>query len=151
MCESTSRTSTKTFAEADKRKRFVPILSPLKAGPTASAPQEAEAKPSLEETIPVHADLVFAASILPAGEERVWTVGAKDYGEDVVRNQEGRRVYVHLTMTGGSSGKSKITIDGNQELKEGDGCYLENLRVGDQIGVKSTGSADAEFVVLDSD
>jgi redox-sensitive bicupin YhaK (pirin superfamily) len=140
------RYHTKTFSEAAKRESFVSILSPLAAGKLATAAQEAEAKPVIPETIPIHADLVMAAGIIAAGKRFDWTVGGTP---TAVQKQNGRKIYVHLPMTKG--GKAKLRLNGKEELSEGDGAYVENVNVGDKLGVESIGSEEAEVVVLDVD
>ncbi|MCJ1355348.1 MAG: hypothetical protein MMC33_005339 [Icmadophila ericetorum] len=150
----TPRYHTQTFPEEDKRKAFVPIISPLKAGPGASREQEESAEPAIPGTIPVHADLVFGAGIITPGGRFEWVVGAsQSKGEEagVVRKSVGRRVYLHLTMTKG--GKASIKLDGREDvvLKEGDGAFVEGVKVGDVLGVESTGTEEAEVVILDSD
>jgi len=147
----TPRYHTQTFDEAAKKKHFVPILSPLKAGVNASTAEETEATPSLANTIPIHADLMMGAGILSKGETWAWGIGGTNFGEDLVKKTNGRRIYLHLAMTSGSTGKAKIRVDGREELGEGDGCYVEGLRSGDKLTVESFGVADAEIVILDSD
>ena len=144
------RYHTQSFDEARKRERFVPILSPLKAGPGASAREEEEAQPTLPGTIPVHADLLFAAGILAKGSTFEWGVGGHTLGlpeGKAVRKDSGRNVYLHVTMTAG--GKSRVRVAGREELGEGDGLYVGNVRVGDSIAVESVGDREAEVVVLD--
>jgi quercetin 2,3-dioxygenase len=147
------RYHTRSFDEAAKKERFVPILSPLRAGPGASAQEESESVPTVPNTIPVHADLLFAAGIIGEGKTFEWGVGGSQLGtspdDKAVRKDANRHVYVHVTMTGG--GKSKVRVNGSEELAEGDGCYVENVRTGDLLKVESIGSAAAEVVVLDSE
>jgi len=138
------RYHTKTFSEAAKRSAFVPILSPLKAGPGASAVEEQKAEPTLLETIPIHADLVMGAGIIGVDKRFKWTVGA-----DAVRKTAGRNVYIHLPMTKG--GSAKIRLDGREDavLAEGDGAFVSNVNAGDVLSFESIGEAEAEVVVLD--
>ena len=82
---------TSTFAEPDKRKGFVPIISPLKAGPKATAEEESTAVPTVNGTIPVHADLVFSAGIIPEGRKFEYKVG--DGRDDAVLS-EGDGAYI---------------------------------------------------------
>ncbi|MCJ1246113.1 hypothetical protein MMC30_003318 [Trapelia coarctata] len=148
----TPRYHTQTFSEAAKREAFVPILSPLAAGPLATVEQEKAAVPSLEGTIPIHADLVMAAGLIGKGRTFEWGIGGTDgKPEGLVRKKDGRRVYVHLAMTQG--GKAKVKLDGRDGavLEEGDGAYVEGAKVGDKLGFESVGEAEAEVVVLDSD
>lgn len=146
----TPRYHTKTFPEEAKREEFVPILSPLKAGQNASAEEEKEAKPSVEGTIPIHADFVMAAGIIGAGKRFKYTVGGAAYGDDVVRKGD-RRVYIHLPTT--KKGAAQIRLDGRDSavLREGDGAFVTDVKVGDVLSVESVGEAEAEVIVLDSD
>lgn len=146
----TPRYHTKTFPEEAKRENFVPILSPLKAGPNASKEEEKEARPSVEGTIPIHADFVMAAGIIGAGKRFKYTVGGAAYGSDVVRKAD-RRVYIHLPMT--KKGAAQIRLDGRDSavLREGDGAFITDVKVGDVLSVESVGQAEAEVIVLDSD
>jgi len=142
----TPRYHTKTFSEEAKRTAFLPILSPLKAGPNATAAEEASAEPTLPETIPIHADLVMAAGIIPVDKRFKWTVGG-----DAVTKTSGRNVYVHVPMT--EKGSAKIRLDGreNAVLEEGDGAFVSGVNAGDVLSFESVGEAEAEVVVLDSD
>lgn len=139
---------TRTFDEAAKRKAFVPILSPLKAGPEASPKEEEEAAPSIPETIPIHADFLMGAGIIAPQGRFEWAVGA---GNEVVSKKKKRNVYVHLPMTKG--GKASIRLDWREDavLEEGDGAFITGVNAGDILGVESVGEAEAEVVVLDSD
>lgn len=139
---------TNTFNEEEKRKRFVNIITPLKAGPKASAADEKAAIPATNGTIPVHADLVFSAGIIPIGQAFEYKIG----GDDAVRSKSNRNTYVHLPMTKG--GKAKIRLAGRDDqdsiLKEGDGAFVRGVNAGDILSVESIGEAEAEVVVLDS-
>ncbi|MCJ1444614.1 MAG: hypothetical protein MMC23_005116 [Stictis urceolatum] len=139
------RYHTRSFGEEGKREAFVPILSPLAAGVEATGVQEEEARPRIEGTIPIHADLVMGAGLLAPGGTFLWSVGGKVFGNGVVASKK-RRVYLHLAMTQG--GKAKVRV-GETELSEGDGCYVENVSEGDSLPVESVGEAEAEVVVLD--
>ncbi|KAF4124487.1 uncharacterized protein GMORB2_5153 [Geosmithia morbida] len=138
------RYHTRHFDEQAKRERFVPILSPLKAGEDATAQQEAEAQPTLPDTIPIHADFVMGAGIIAPGGGFEWLVGAE------AGLAPKRKVYVHLVMTKG--GKAKIRIDGREEaeLGEGDGAFVEKVNAGDKLAIQSIGEAEAEVIVLDT-
>lgn len=135
---------TTTFNEEAKRKGFVHIITPLKAGPKATLEDEKAAVPTKEGTIPVHADLVFSAGIIPAGNSFEYKIG----GDDYVSNKSGRHTYVHLPATKG--GKAQIKLAGETVLNEGDGAYITKVDSGDILTVESTGSAEAEVVVIDS-
>lgn len=137
---------TSTFNEADKRKHFVPIISPLKAGPDATVDEEKAAVPVTAGTIPIHADLLFSAGIIPKGDAFDYKIG----GADAVQNKTDRKTYVHLPMTKG--GKAKIRIAGREEsvLQEGDGAFVSKVNAGDILSFESIGEDEAEVLVLDS-
>lgn len=139
----TPRYHTRHFADEDKKQGFVPILSPLKGGPDATADEEKKAEPTIPETIPIHADLVMAAGIIAPESKFEWIVGGKA-GES-----NKRKVYIHVPMTKG--GKAKVRLDGRDDvLSEGDGAFVEGVFAGDKLSVESVGEADAEVVVLDT-
>ncbi|KAK4194127.1 RmlC-like cupin domain-containing protein [Triangularia verruculosa] len=140
------RYHTKHFAEEDKRKEFVTILSPLKGGVDATAEEEAKAEPVVEGTIPIHADFLMGAGIIKEGSKFEWIVG----GRDNVTEQNKRKVFVHLPMTKG--GRASIRLDGREDavLKEGDGAFIENVNKGDKLWVESVGEVEAEVIVLDT-
>ncbi|KPI39533.1 putative quercetin 2,3-dioxygenase [Cyphellophora attinorum] len=135
---------TTTFGEEQKRKAFVPIITPLKAGPKASLEDEKAAIPVKDGTIPVHADLVFSAGIIPAGSTFEYKIG----GDDYVSSKLDRKTYVHFPATKG--GKAKIRLAGETVLSEGDGAYVTKVNSGDVLTVESIGEAEAEVVVIDS-
>lgn len=139
---------TMTFDEDQKRQAFLPILSPLAAGPNASPAEEQQAVPKLPGTIPIHADLVMGAGIIGVDKRFKWTVGGPQ--DDVVRNKYDRKVFVHVPMT--KDGKAKIRLDGRETavLSEGDGAFISGVNVGDVLSVESIGEAEAEVIVLDS-
>lgn len=148
---------TKTFPEADKRSRFVTLISPLRAGPNATPAEENAALPTIDGTIPIHADLLMGAAIVPPGGAFPWTIGrgsASSRGvvgiSDAVSSKTNRKTYIHLPMT--KNGASKVRLSGSEDivLEEGDGAFVENVNVGDELFVESIGEAEAEVVVLDS-
>lgn len=143
----TPRYYTRTFEEADKRRGFVTIISPLRAGSEAAAEEEEKAEPVIPGTIPIHADLIMSAGIIGTDKRFKYTVGGQG---DVVRSKEGRNVYVHLPMT--KNGSAKVRLAGREDslLEEGDGAYVSKVNAGDVISVESVGEAEAELVVLDS-
>ncbi|ETS78608.1 hypothetical protein PFICI_10670 [Pestalotiopsis fici W106-1] len=139
----TPRYHTRHFDDEDKKLGFVTILSPLKAGPEATAEEEKNAEPTIPETIPIHADLVMAAGIIAPENKFEWIVGGKAGGNNK------RKVYIHVPMTKG--GKTKVRLDGRDDiLGEGDGAFVDGLFAGDKLAVESVGEVDAEVVVLDT-
>lgn len=143
------RYHTQTFSEDAKRASFIPIITPLKAGPGASAEEEKVGEAALPDTIPIHADLVMSAGIIGVDKRFKYTVGRSDDGE-VVRNKENRKVYIHVPMT--KKGAAKIRIDGRESavLGEGDGAFVSAVNAGDVLSFESIGEAEAEVVILDS-
>ena len=141
----TPRYHTMSFSEEAKRKGFVTILSPLKAGIKATEAEEKTAVPTVEGTIPIHADFMMGASIIAAGKRASWKIG----GDEAVQQKNGRKVYVHLPMRGL---RAKIRLDGrdDQVLAEGDGAFVERVNAGDELALESVGDGEAEVVVLDS-
>ncbi|PWY79712.1 pirin domain protein [Aspergillus heteromorphus CBS 117.55] len=139
---------TRTFSEEAKRANFLPILSPLAAGPDATPAEEDAAVPKIPETIPIHADFVMGAGIIAPEKTFGWAVGG---GEGIVGKTRKRNVYVHVPMT--KNGRASVRIDGREEmvLEEGDGAFVSGVNVGDVLRVESLGEVDAEVVVLDSD
>lgn len=136
-----------TFSEEAKRKAFVPILSPLAAGPEAKPADEDAAIPKIAGTIPIHADFVMGAGIIAPESSFTWTVGAGD----AVSSRKKRNVYIHLPMT--NQGKMIIKLNGSDDaiLHEGDGAFITQVNAGDALRVESVGEVEAEVIVLDSD
>ncbi|KAJ6093039.1 hypothetical protein N7486_008328 [Penicillium sp. IBT 16267x] len=137
---------TMSFSEEAKKKDFVPILSPLAAGPEATPAQEDAAMPKIPNTIPIHADFVMGAGIIAPSTTFRWNVGA---GE-VASSKKKRNVYIHLPMT--KQGKAKVKLDGREDavLEEGDGAFVTMVNAGDWLQVESIGEVEAEVIVLDS-
>ena len=135
---------TMTFPDNTKHNAFATIISPLKAGPKATAEEEKAAVPAVEGTIPIHADLMMGAGIIEAGKSASWKIGGN---EAAVQSKVGRHVYVHLPMckTG-----AKIQLGQQAVLEEGDGAFVSNVNAGDELLVESVGKGQAEVVILDS-
>lgn len=147
----TPRYHTRNFPEEEKRKGFMKILSPLKAGHDASKQEEEEAKPTIDGTIPIHADLVMAAGIIAPEAKFEWKIGADaKFGPDGTQATK-RKVFVHLPMT--KNGKAKIRVDGRDDalLSEGDGAFIDNVNATDKLVIESVGTAGAEVILLDSE
>ncbi|KAL8854127.1 MAG: hypothetical protein Q9221_001049 [Calogaya cf. arnoldii] len=133
-----------TVEEDKKRQGFVTLISPLKAGRQASPAQEKAAIPALPNTIPIHADMLMGASIIPPNSSAVWKIG----GDGAVTSKKDRKMYIHLPMTKG--GKAKIRLPDATILAEGDGAFVTDVNAGDGLEIQSVGVAEAEVVVLDS-
>ncbi|KAI1379679.1 RmlC-like cupin [Hypoxylon crocopeplum] len=139
----TPRYHTRHFDDDEKRKGFVPILSPLKGGPEATFEQEKVAEPTIEGTIPIHADFVMGAGLIAPQQKFDWIVGA-----NATENSK-RKVYIHVPMT--KKGKARIQLWGRDEiLNEGDGVFVDGVNAGDRVVVESIGEVEAEVVVLDT-
>ncbi|KAL8809403.1 MAG: hypothetical protein Q9223_007398 [Gallowayella weberi] len=133
-----------TIDDATKRQGFVTIISPLKAGKGATPTQESAAVPVVEGTIPIHADFLLGASIIPQDSFASWKVG----GDGAVESKKDRKVYIHLPMTKG--GRSKVRLPDGTVLAEGDGAFVTKIDAGDVLQIQSVGIVEAEVVVLDS-
>ena len=135
-----------TFTEEEKRKAFVPIISPLAAGNEATQAQDDASIPSIPGTIPIHADFVMGAGIIEPQTSFEWTVGG-----GAVSSTKKRKVYLHVPIT--QQLKAKVCLDGRENalLNEGDGAFVSSVNAGDKIRVQSEGQAPAEVVVLDSE
>ncbi|CAK7566881.1 MAG: hypothetical protein SEPTF4163_004835 [Sporothrix epigloea] len=150
----TSQFPDKAKREAADRGEFVPLLSPLAAGPDATAADEEAAVPVLAGTIPIHADFAMGATLLAPEKTAFWTVGLGQPG--VITQANKRKVFVHLPMTTKhkkiDSPGARIRLDGRDDavLDEGDGAFVELVRAGDKLMVESIGGAEAEVVVLDT-
>jgi len=142
---------TDTFTEAEKKEKFVNIITPLKAGPSATPAEEKEAKAAKEGTIAIHADLVFSAGILEPKKTFEYKVGGD--GDDIVRSKSNRNVYVHLTESEKWDKKSKVKLAGREDITlfEGDAAFVKNVNVGDILTVESLGETNAEVVIIDSE
>ncbi|KAJ2892869.1 pirin (iron-binding nuclear protein) [Zalerion maritima] len=141
------RYHTMNFDDEEKKKGFVTILSPLKGGPEATAEEEKKAEPTVEETIPIHADFAMGAGIIAPGQAFEWIVGGK------ATEANKRKVYVHLPMM--KKGNSKIRLAGKEDdadavLAEGDGAFVDAVHKGDKLSVENIGEVEAEVVVLDT-
>lgn len=137
------RYHTRHFEDSDKRKAFVPILSPLRGGPNATEEEDRQAAATIPGTIPVHADLVMSAGLIAPNKKFEWVVGGN------ATNSSQRKVYVHLPMT--QDGKAKIRLGGLDEvLNEGDGAFVDGITLGDELVVENVGAVDAEVVLLDT-
>ena len=55
-----------------------------------------------------------------------------------------RRLYVHLTSTGG-----QLKINEGSVLKPGDGAFITEAVGGEEVTFESVGDKDAEFVLFD--
>jgi quercetin 2,3-dioxygenase len=138
---------TKRFGEAEKRRGFVTIISPLRGGVGgASKEEEKRAEAVVPGTIPIHADFLFGAGIIPVGESFIWKVAG---GKGVVTARENRQFYVYLPMM--KEGKARVRLNGDDGafLPGGDGAFVREGNEGDELAFESIGEEEAEIVVLD--
>lgn len=135
---------TETFPEEEKRRGFVPIISPMK-GCVNAGPDTNDAV--IEGTIPIHADFWFGVAIIAPKSTFSWRVAGSG---GIVKSKSDRKVYVYLPQT--KDGKARIRLNGNDEavLEEGDGAFVSGVNAGDELTVESIGSDEAEVVVLDA-
>lgn len=131
--------------EEEKKKRFLPLITPLRAGRQATTKEEREAVPVKDGTIPIHSDFVVASGIIDPQRKLSWVIGGN------ATETKTRKVYVHLAMAKNGHGSVKIDVNGQgySELNEGDGAFIEGTVFGDTLNVESLGSAAAEVIVLD--
>lgn len=136
-----------TFDEDSKRKAFVPIISPLAAGPEATPAEDEASIPKIPNTIPIHADFIMGAAIIEPSNTFEWVIGARN----AVSSLKKRKIYIHLPST--KQRKASILLDGREDalLLEGDGAFVSDVNAGDKLRVQSVGEGPAEVVVLDSD
>ena len=140
---------TRTFEEGRKREGWVTVVSPLQAGPGASEQEEKEARAAVEGSIPIHADFLMGAAIIPEGKGFGWKIGGANAG--VVRSDRGRKAFVHLPRS--KHGESRVRVAGKEDvvLEEGDGAFVSGVNSGDVLSVESVGEGEAEVVVFDSE
>ncbi|KAL8804564.1 MAG: hypothetical protein Q9182_002479 [Xanthomendoza sp. 2 TL-2023] len=127
-----------TIDDAAKHQGFVTIISPLRAGQSATPAQERAAVPVVEGTIPIHADFLLGASIIAPDSFASWKIG----GNGAVDSKKDRKVFIHLPMTKG--GRSKVRLPDGTVLAEGDGAFVTKVDAGDVLQVQSVGIVEAE-------
>ena len=122
-----------------KRDILVPIIAPIETFPANSV----FVKEGKNEPIPIHQDMRFYATILSPGKSLSYTF----------QGNGSRLGYIHLAqMSGYDPGKetagAKVDV-GGQEIREGDGVFVEGGKSGDTVEFKNIGDVDAEFVWFD--
>lgn len=137
------RYHTRHFDDDAKRRGFVTILSPLKAGPEGGPEDEAQSEPLVPGTIPIHADFFMAAGIVKHKGTLSWKVGAS------ARLSTKRNLFIHVPLLSGS--KAKIRFDSGEEvtLWSGHGAFVEDVEAGSSIYVDGVSLVETELVVLD--
>ncbi|CAB4403754.1 unnamed protein product [Rhizophagus irregularis] len=91
------------------------------------------------KTIGIHTDFHMFASILQPENKLAHAVQKSLSGEDKTR-----RLYVHLTSTGG-----QLKINDGTILKPGDGAFITEVVSGEEVIFESVGKEAAEFVLFD--
>lgn len=121
------------------------ITSPLKDRKEASNEQQTRAEPAVESTIRIHADFLFATSVIAPGIILVWSVG----GDDAVKATTDSKFYVYLPRM--KSGSAKIRLNGYEwPLSERDGTFVPDVDAGDKRFFESFGCEEAEVATLDA-
>ncbi|CAG8654221.1 9751_t:CDS:2 [Cetraspora pellucida] len=115
------RYQTMNFPKTSKTNNLVHIISPVDDQDNS--------------TIGINADFHMYASLLESGHKVMHTVQGAE---------KPRRVYIHLTSTGG-----ELKINENTTLRQGDGAFVTEVKQGDEILFESIGDKIAEFVVFD--
>ena len=116
---------TKTFPDSVKTNNLTHIISPT----TEQNPK----------TIGIHTDFHMFASILQPENKVVHTV--QESSDD---GDKSRRLYIHLTSTGG-----QLKINEDTILKPGDGAFITEVVGGEEVIFESVGDEAAEFVLFD--
>jgi quercetin 2,3-dioxygenase len=86
--------------------------------------------------IPIHADFLFEAGIIPVGEAFVWKVAG---GRGFVTSKENRQVYMYLPVMREGKAKARLNGSDNVILAEGDGALVRGVDEGDELGFESIG------------
>ncbi|KAH6974554.1 RmlC-like cupin domain-containing protein [Ilyonectria sp. MPI-CAGE-AT-0026] len=137
------RYHTRHFDDDAKRRGFVTILSPLKAGPEGGPEDEAQSEPLVPGTIPIHADFFMAAGIVKHKGTLSWKVGASS------RLSTKRNLFIHIPLHSGSEAKFRFDSGEELNLREGDGVFVEDIEAGSIIYVEGVSLVETELVVLD--
>jgi hypothetical protein len=130
---------TRHHPSESKRDILVPIISPIETFPTNTT----FAKEGKNESIPIHQDMQFYATILSPGKELSYSFQG-----------EGERMgYIHLAQVSGynpskQTGGAQVVV-GSNEIREGDGVFVKGGKKGDVVEFKNVGDVDAEFVWFD--
>ncbi|EST05698.1 Pirin, N-terminal domain protein [Kalmanozyma brasiliensis GHG001] len=109
--------------------------------------------------IPSHSTLVTRSAIVSPGKEVTHVIGA----DSAAKEGDERWMYIHLAQRSGYKdpefkemgikGEAQVSFeDGRGKeyvLKEGDGAYVKEGKVGDGLVLKNTGGKDAELVLFD--
>jgi redox-sensitive bicupin YhaK (pirin superfamily) len=117
--------NTKTYPDSLKTNNLTHIISPA---------SEQDSK-----TIGIHTDFHMFASILQPENKVAHTVQESSDGGD-----KPRRLYVHLTSTGG-----QLKINDGTILKPGDGAFITEVVSREEVSFESVGKEVAEFVLFD--
>jgi redox-sensitive bicupin YhaK (pirin superfamily) len=92
---------------------------------------------SNENTIAIHASLSMFASIL-------------EENKSVKHIFKRRKGYLHLIMRNGEN-TSKIRLNGNLVLEEGDGAFINCQKSSEELLIENIGQVNAEFLLFDQE
>jgi len=92
---------------------------------------------SNENTIAIHASLSMFATIL-------------EENKSVKHIFKRRKGYLHLIMRNGEN-TSKIRLNGNLVLEEGDGAFINCEKSSDELFIENIGQVNAEFLLFDQE
>jgi hypothetical protein len=133
---------TRHHPSESERDTLIPIIAPITTLPSSTTTSIPE-KEGTTEIIPIHQDMRFFATILSPGKQVEYTFQGSEGGE--------RLGYIHLAqMSGYNPGKetigAKVSVGETQEIREGDGVFVNGGKKGDRIVFENRGEVDAEFV-----
>ncbi|KAL4252893.1 pirin family protein [Abortiporus biennis] len=130
--ESHSQYFTRHFSDAEKKDKFVRVVAPANS-------EGVEEKREASGPAPVHSPLSLYASLLSPSTKLSHTLA-------------NRKAYIHVVQTSGYNPSkatgNAIKVNGDVELKEGDGAYIAG-DVGSQLSVENIGGGVAEVLLFD--
>ncbi|KAI0796170.1 RmlC-like cupin domain-containing protein [Abortiporus biennis] len=123
---------TRHFSDAEKKDKFVKVVAPANSAGV-------EEKREAPGPAPVHCPLSLYASLLSPSTKLSHTLA-------------NRKAYIHVVQTSGYNPSkatgNTIKVNGDVELKEGDGAYIAG-DVGSQLSVENIGGGVAEVLLFD--
>ncbi|RUP49454.1 pirin domain-containing protein [Jimgerdemannia flammicorona] len=120
------------FSDARKLNTFLRVVAPAREGDG--------------DAIAVHADLSVYAGILEPG-RGAGVVAKEGLGEDGRRRT--KRGYVHVANFGGTGEVVVWGREGEVVLREGDGAFVREWRVGEELGFEARKGRNVEVLVFD--
>jgi redox-sensitive bicupin YhaK (pirin superfamily) len=144
---------TRHFSDADKTDKWAHIVAPVSQSAEFGVVDKREA----DGPTPIHASVNMLATMLSPAKALTHSL------VPTLNGKNGKLVYVQLVQTSGynpraapKDGKSanlvKVSM-GSQEatLGEGDGVFIQQVNVGDEIKVANVGDKVAEVVLFEMD